>query len=356
MIAYKFSINSDGSLVCLKSDKTLTKYTKEEAIDKLKHTKDFSFYTFKTSTKNISNDKLIQSLTFISNNHIVVYEDICKFQTTDSITFKDELKELINIVRLNNINKARSKELKKKKLLFTLKNAKLKLNAIQIAAIISISSLFSYENVSAHQEKVLLEKQEEFEHSLSNYYYYAISTQLERYIEEENKEEIISDDMINQANEITLENLKLEEEEKVRKYQEEKSKISDEELELLENINNYEGSTLDSYKGYVSKGPSGGKETYYDADCISESGMNGVVKIMRELGYDEEEYPYYIREDGVRMLGKYIMVAANLDTYPRGTLIETSLGIGIVCDACESAYENIYQLDVAVNWTKKLWK
>lgn len=73
--------------------------------------------------------------------------------------------------------------------------------------------------------------------------------------------------------------------------------------------------------------------------------MDRVVQTMRNKGYSELEYPYYIREDGVKMLGDFVMVAAN--KYPRGTVVETSLGQGIVCDTHESNEEFI---DIAVEW------
>lgn len=76
------------------------------------------------------------------------------------------------------------------------------------------------------------------------------------------------------------------------------------------------------------EGPSG-KETYYNLP------MDGVVGIMRDLGYNEEEYPYWERADGCKMLGEYIMCAANLDIRPRGTILESSLGTCIVCDTGE---------------------
>ena len=50
------------------------------------------------------------------------------------------------------------------------------------------------------------------------------------------------------------------------------------------------------------------------------------------------------------MLGDYIMVAANLKTYPRGSIIKTSLGMAIVCDTGTFAKRNPYQIDIAVNW------
>ena len=87
-------------------------------------------------------------------------------------------------------------------------------------------------------------------------------------------------------------------------------------------------------------GPSG-KETYYNLD------MSGVVKIMRRMGNKDK---YWVRGDGCKMLGNYIMVAANLQVRPRGSHIRTSLGMGIVCDTGGFAKRNIYQLDIATNW------
>ena len=87
-------------------------------------------------------------------------------------------------------------------------------------------------------------------------------------------------------------------------------------------------------------GPSG-KETYYNLN------MAGVVNIMRRMGNDDE---YWVRDDGVKMLGDYIMVAADLDLRPRGSLVETSLGTGIVCDTGTFTKRNPTQLDIAVSW------
>ena len=93
----------------------------------------------------------------------------------------------------------------------------------------------------------------------------------------------------------------------------------------------------------VYNGPSG-KETYYNLN------MSGVVSIMRSMGYSEEDYPYWVREDGCKMLGDYIMLAANFSIRPRGTIVETSLGQGIVCDTGGFASYNTTQLDIATNW------
>ncbi len=101
----------------------------------------------------------------------------------------------------------------------------------------------------------------------------------------------------------------------------------------------WKGPVLSARIGTVT-GPSG-KETYYNLN------MSGVVKIMRRMGNNDE---YWVREDGCKMLGDYIMVAANLDLRPRGSIVETSLGDGIVCDTGGFAKKNPTQLDIATNW------
>ena len=83
------------------------------------------------------------------------------------------------------------------------------------------------------------------------------------------------------------------------------------------------------------------EETWYNLP------MDKVVDTMRRKGFSEEEYPYYIRDDGVKMLGDYVMVAADLSIHPRGVIVETSLGQGLVCDTGDFT-EDIY--DVATDW------
>lgn len=101
----------------------------------------------------------------------------------------------------------------------------------------------------------------------------------------------------------------------------------------------WNGSVLSASAG-VNYGPSG-KETYYNLD------MSGVVSIMRGMGNTDA---YWVRSDGVKMLGDYVMVAANLSVHPRGSLVETSLGTGIVCDTGGFAVYNANQLDIATSW------
>ena len=103
--------------------------------------------------------------------------------------------------------------------------------------------------------------------------------------------------------------------------------------------NGWNGPVLSRQAGTV-KGPSG-KETYYNLD------MSRVVSNMKSRGYDGE---YWIRNDGVKMFGNYIICAANLNVHPRGSLVESSLGTCIVCDTGGFASRNPYQLDIATNW------
>ena len=103
--------------------------------------------------------------------------------------------------------------------------------------------------------------------------------------------------------------------------------------------NDWDGPVLTKQAGVV-QGPSG-KETYYNLD------MSGVIRLMKNQGYD---YEYWVREDGVKMYGDYIMCAANLNVHPRGSLVESSLGTCIVCDTGGFASSNPSQLDIAVTW------
>lgn len=86
----------------------------------------------------------------------------------------------------------------------------------------------------------------------------------------------------------------------------------------------------------------GKRESYYNLD------MSGVVKIMHQLGFKGE---YSIRSDGAKLFDGKVMVAADLSTYPRGTILYTSLGKSIVCDT--GGFVNRYgasAFDIATNW------
>lgn len=92
--------------------------------------------------------------------------------------------------------------------------------------------------------------------------------------------------------------------------------------------------------GGVHNGPSG-LETYYNLP------MDGVIQQARDFGIEGE---YWVRDDGVKMYGDYVILACNRDVHPMGTLVETSLGTGISLDTGGFAEGNPTQCDVAVSW------
>lgn len=101
----------------------------------------------------------------------------------------------------------------------------------------------------------------------------------------------------------------------------------------------YSGTHLSASAGAVT-GPNG-RETYYNLD------MSTCVAVMRSYGvYDTA----WVRSDGCKMLGNYIMVAANLSLHPKGSIVKTSLGLGIVVDTGGFATTNPTQLDIATSW------
>ena len=110
---------------------------------------------------------------------------------------------------------------------------------------------------------------------------------------------------------------------------------------LITPANDYDDRITKERGGYM--GPSG-RETYYNLN------MSLCVAYMRDLGYDEIEYPYWIRDDGAKMLGNYVMCAANWSIRPKGTILETSLGDAIVVDTGEFVLDYPYGVDLAVDW------
>lgn len=88
------------------------------------------------------------------------------------------------------------------------------------------------------------------------------------------------------------------------------------------------------------------KETYYDLP------MGGVMSIAAR----ECQVPAYyeVREDGAKVDAEgYVLVAADLNRYPRCSVVETSLGLGKVYDTGTFAYSNSEQFDLATDWTNR---
>ncbi len=89
-----------------------------------------------------------------------------------------------------------------------------------------------------------------------------------------------------------------------------------------------------------------GIETYYDLP------MEKIVMSMQQLGYtpDKGYYPW-IRADGIKMYGAYVMVAADLNKYPRGTIVDCTFGPAIVCDTGDFVHNGSgVTLDIATTW------
>ena len=101
----------------------------------------------------------------------------------------------------------------------------------------------------------------------------------------------------------------------------------------------WNGTRLSRSNGSVN-GPSG-KETYYNLP------MGGVVNILKGAGVPGD---YWVRSDGVKMYGSYVLIAADQSIRPLGSLVETSLGMGIVGDTGTFIYSNHTQIDIAVTW------
>ncbi len=81
------------------------------------------------------------------------------------------------------------------------------------------------------------------------------------------------------------------------------------------------------------------QETYYDLP------MSGVMSFCGKANYTVRSDGAKVDEDG------YILVAANLNRYPRCSIVETSLGLGKVYDTGTFASSNPEQFDLATDWT-----
>lgn len=86
------------------------------------------------------------------------------------------------------------------------------------------------------------------------------------------------------------------------------------------------------------------QETYYDLD------MWGVMKLFAATCGSQVYYT--VRSDGVKVdADGYVLVAADLNRYPRCSVVETSLGLGKVYDTGSFALSNPEQFDIATDWT-----
>lgn len=83
------------------------------------------------------------------------------------------------------------------------------------------------------------------------------------------------------------------------------------------------------------------KESYYNLNMskvIANAQSKGLVGV------------YWEREDGMKMFNDFIIVAANQNNHPYGSIVLTSRGPGIVLDTGTFAKSNPEQYDLAVTW------
>lgn len=286
MTTYKFCVAPGGTLVCYKENNGFIKFTGNYAQQLLEHIKDFSFYAFKPRVKKV-NEKYTYDMTFESNNHKVIFEDVNKLRKKESFSIEKEIKELVNIVKENNIQIER--EEKKQNLLKRIKS-------FVYAATISTTMVAT---ANANVNTVSAETTDD--QTMAN-------------------NPAVSVDATLTAGIPTT-------------------------VASINNLN-YNGQMLTKSMGILHNGPSGGDESFYDLN------MSRVVQTMRDRGFDEINFPYWVRADGVKMLGNFVMVAANLEVHPRGSVVQTSLGMGLVCDTGGFAKTNKLKLDIATSWVK----
>ena len=126
----------------------------------------------------------------------------------------------------------------------------------------------------------------------------------------------------------------------IEKLNNSEKSISEELKDLKKWIEEYKWPKL-TKAAWRIKWPSG-VETWYDLP------MDSVITKMEPFWFSRKDYR--VRDDWVKMLWKYVMVAADLKIRPRWTKLPTSLWEWIVVDTWSFTAKNPKQLDIAVAW------
>lgn len=164
--------------------------------------------------------------------------------------------------------------------------------------------------------------------------------ELDKKIVEINEIAVSTDEKINEVNETLIDTI----DKQIEKHSNE---IEIEEVSIISNnVIDTPSYDIPIEEGVLtpSKGVNwfeGHKETYYNLN------MSKVVENAHNNGIDGE---YWVRDDGCKMLGDYIMVAAGYSVHPYGSIVGTSLGTGIVVDTGGFASSDPYLIDIAVDW------
>lgn len=103
------------------------------------------------------------------------------------------------------------------------------------------------------------------------------------------------------------------------------------------------GNGLTKAKGVYQNTDSKGvthRETYYDLN---------MSRVMKNCGAGGQ---YSVRADGVKVdPAGYVIIAANLNNYPRCSVVETSVGLGKVYDTGGFASVHPHGFDIATDWS-----
>lgn len=86
----------------------------------------------------------------------------------------------------------------------------------------------------------------------------------------------------------------------------------------------------------------GHEESWYDLD------MKNIIEKADQI-YGEN--PYWIREDGVKMYGPYVICASRKERY--GDVVDTSLGRGLILDTGDFVKDHPDRIDIATNWKRR---
>ena len=83
----------------------------------------------------------------------------------------------------------------------------------------------------------------------------------------------------------------------------------------------------------------GHRETFYNLR------MNRICSRAAENGI---QGTYWERDDGAKCYGDYVIVAADWNLHPYGSIVQTSLGPGIVLDT--GSFKDRSTVDIATTW------
>lgn len=86
----------------------------------------------------------------------------------------------------------------------------------------------------------------------------------------------------------------------------------------------------------------GHPETYYNLNMSRITARADAFYGLKDV--------YSVREDGIKTYNGFVIVAANWNVHPFGSVVETSRGLGIVLDTGSFAKREPQTIDLAADW------